>query len=171
MTVTASKETGLGPAKGDPVTVPSTPTTFLGSVGHCSVGLNRLDQIRWWTFLSIGGLATAAILAAAGGFPFDLPMPTHAFGWVTPTCGLTRGSTAIARGDWALAWHYNPASFLVVTFGVVGCIRAVIGWTTGRWVQVGLTVRRNGWIALTLLIAVFWVYQQRNAAFIIDSAA
>lgn len=31
-----------------------------------------------------------SLLAVVGGMPFDLPMPTHGIGLVTPTCGLTR---------------------------------------------------------------------------------
>lgn len=125
--------------------------------------------MRWWTVLSAAGLAAAVVLAVIGGFPADLPMPTHAVGWVEPSCGLTRGSTAIARGDFSVAWHYNPASFLVMAFGVAGLARAALGWFTGRWVNLRLRPSAVAWLALGVVLVAFWLYQQTNADFIIDS--
>lgn len=52
--------------------------------------LGTTDANPWITRLSLAGLITAALLAVVGGMPFDLPMPTHGIGLVTPTCGLTR---------------------------------------------------------------------------------
>ncbi|WP_373281586.1 DUF2752 domain-containing protein [Ilumatobacter nonamiensis] len=63
-------------------------------------------------------------------------MPTYRVGLVTPTCGLTRGSTAITRGDFTLGWRYNPASFLVMLFGLVGIARTVVGLSAHRWIFV-----------------------------------
>jgi len=129
------------------------------------------DGSRWITYLTTIGVVTAVVFAIIGGFPFDTPMPTHSFGWVEPTCGLTRGSTAIARGDFALAWRYNPASFLVMGFGVLGIVRTVGGWTTHRWVNVRM---RPGPVAFAVFVGCFialWAYQQQNADFIINSRA
>jgi uncharacterized membrane-anchored protein len=117
------------------------------------------------------GVGVALIFAVIGGFPFDTPMPTHGFGWVEPTCGLTRGSTAIARGDFALAWRYNPAAFLVMTFGLAGVVRTAVGLITHRWVNLRF---RPGRIALVIAVAAFfalWFYQQQHADFIISSRA
>ena len=127
------------------------------------------DTIPWLTWTSSIGVVTAVVLAAVGGLPFDIPMPTYRFGIVTPTCGLTRGSTAIARGDVALAWRYNPASFLVIGLGVVGIVRTVVGFTTYRWVTVNCTRSRIVWVLIGVSIFVFWLYQQSNADFIITS--
>ena len=88
------------------------------------IGLSDHDHMTWMTWVCALGLGTALVLALIGGLPVDLPMPTHRFGWVEPSCGLTRGSTAIVRGDFSTAWRYNPLSFLVVTFGLVGLARA-----------------------------------------------
>lgn len=88
--------------------------------GVLSASISTTDSNRWITALALGGLTAATLLSVAGGTPFDLPMPTHAIGLVTPTCGLTRGSTALVGGDAALAWRYNPASVVVVAFGVFG---------------------------------------------------
>ncbi len=128
--------------------------------------------MRWLTVLAIGGGLTAAALALIGGFPFDTPMPTHAFGWVEPTCGLTRGTTAAARGDFALAWRYNPLSLALVAVGVLGVVRLAAGLATGWWVN--LHVRRPawwGWTFLAVALMAFSLYQQSNADFIIHSRA
>jgi hypothetical protein len=127
------------------------------------------DGMRWLTYLTAGGVVAAVVLAVIGGFPLDTPMPTHAFGWVEPTCGLTRGSTAIARGDFATAWHYNPASFLVMGFGVFGLVRTAAGFLTHRWFNVKVTWSRVGWVAFGVAFVALWAYQQTNAEFIINS--
>jgi len=129
----------------------------------------RRDQQRIVTYLTLGGVAAAAILAIIGGFPADMPMPTHAFGWVEPTCGLTRGSTAIARGDLALAWRYNPASFAVMGFGAYGITRFVIGTITRRWLTIRPHAGRYGWILIGAAFIALWAYQQQHADFIINS--
>lgn len=150
---------------GDPL---PTPASNLGTLGS---RVDDQDQTRWWTWSALGGVAVAALLAAAGGFPFDMPMPTHSFGWVDPTCGLTRGSTAIARGDLALAWRYNPTSFLVMAFGFVGLVRVATGWTTGRWWNISPRLGAIGWVLVVLAFAALTAYQQTNADFIINSRA
>ena len=66
------------------------------------------DEMRWLTRTVAIGATTAIVLAVIGGMPLALPMPTHAIGVVDPTCGLTRASTAIARGDFVNAWRFNP---------------------------------------------------------------
>src|SRR5690606_566868 len=129
------------------------------------------DRMRWWTWISAGGLVAAVVLAVIGGFPLDTPMPTHSFGWVEPTCGLTRGSTAIARGDLALAWQYNPASFAVVAFGLAGIIRGAVGMVSGRWIRVSIRLRAAGWVVLAAGFVALWAHQQSNATFIIHSRA
>ena len=127
------------------------------------------DETRTVTYLALGGIAAAVMLALIGGFPINMPMPTMAFGWVTPTCGLTRGSTALARGDFALAWHYNPASFLVMGYGVYGIARFVGGTITGRWVNLRVRGGRYGGILLVVAFVALGAYQQMHADFIIHS--
>ena len=99
------------------------------SLMHFRLAVGDIDMMRPApvTYLTDGGLMVAVVFALIGGFPLDMPMPTHAFGWVEPTCGLTRGSTAMARSDFATAWHYNPLLFLVMRFGFAGLARAFLG--------------------------------------------
>ena len=141
-----------------------------GSSGHHVVTVDAVDRMRWLTVLAISGALAAAILALIGGFPFDTPMPTHSFGWVEPTCGLTRGTTAAARGDLALAWRYNPLSLGLAALGFAGAFRAAAGLVTGSWIN--LRIRRPsiaGWAVLALAVVAFTLYQQSNADFIIHS--
>lgn len=127
------------------------------------------DGMRAVTYLTVGGLAAAMGLAVIGGFPLDTPMPTHVFGWVTPTCGLTRGSTAIVRGDFAIAWRYNPLSFLVMAFGLFGVGRAAVGVFTRRWFNLRIRFGPQAWALAAVAFVALGMYQQSNADFIIHS--
>jgi hypothetical protein len=133
------------------------------------VTVDERDTMRWWSRLSVGGLAAALVLAVVGGLPLRIPMPTHVFGVVEPSCGLTRGATAIARGDLALAWRYNPASFAVIAFGIAGITRILIGVRTGRWFRVVVRFRWVGALVLIAATLALWAYQQTNADFVINA--
>jgi len=119
--------------------------------------------------LMLTGLAVAGILAIIGGMPFDTPMPTQRFGWVEPTCGLTRGSTAIARGALGRAWAYTPASFLVMGVGLLGVARLGWGCATGRWLTLRPQISRLGWFVVGVAVVVLWAHQQANADFVINA--
>jgi len=136
-----------------------------------ALSVDGIDGMRWLTVFAISGALVAGVLALIGGFPFDVPMPTHAFGWVEPSCGLTRGTTAIARGDFALAWRYNPMSFALAVLGIIGAVRAAVGLTTNRWVNVRIHLGRWWWLVLAVALIALTIYQQGNAEFIIHSRA
>lgn len=138
-------------------------------LGEMRASLGTTDANPWITRLSLAGLITAALLAVVGGMPFDLPMPTHGIGLVTPTCGLTRGSIALVRGDAALAWRYNPVSLAVIAFGAFGLARATVGITTKRWLNLWLRLTTTAWIVLGVLFVALWVYQQGNADFVMNA--
>lgn len=123
--------------------------------------------MRFVTRLSAGGVLATVVLAKVGRLPFDLPMPTHAIGWVEPTCGMTRGVTAIARGKFDLAWRFNPASYLVAGVGLLGVVRSIVGISTRRWINVAirLDVRRS--VMLVVALATLWAYQQAHADFVV----
>ena len=138
-------------------------------VAHVAVDVASDDQMGRMTSLAIGGLIVAAVLALMGGLPFDLPMPTHAIGWVEPSCGLTRGSTAIARGDFGLAWRYNPLSFAAMGFGLAGVARAAVGLATGRWLTIDVQVGAIGWLLAVATVVALWLYQQSHAEFVMHA--
>ena len=143
-----------------------------------TVTIDDHDGLKAVTTLAMIGVVTAAVLAVIGGFPIDMPMPTHAWGWVEPTCGLTRGSTAIVRGDWALAWRYNPGSFVVMALGTTAFVRGLVGLVWRRWANLHRNfaplTRSDRWAVTAAVVAVVvgWaLHQQTNAEFIINSRA
>lgn len=138
-------------------------------VSRLDVTIGSKDQQVLVTRLAVGGLVLAVLLAFVGGMPFDIPMPTHLVGWVEPTCGLTRGSTAIARGDLGLAWRYNPASYAVMAFGLLGVARFAGGVIAGRWVNVRVSLGPLGWAAVVVGFLLLGLYQQTNAQFVMDA--
>ena len=127
------------------------------------------DEMRWLTRTVAIGAAMAVMLALVGGMPFALPMPTHAIGVVDPTCGLTRASTAIARGDFPTAWRFNPAAFLLALLGVAVAARTAYGLVTHRWLSVRLAVTAPLLVFVGVVFAGWWAYQQSNAEFIMHT--
>lgn len=90
--------------------------------------------------------------------------PLYRLGVVLPSCGLTRGVVALARGDLAAAWQWNPASSLAAVAAATGVLRAAVGAATGRWLHVH--VRPRWWLLVvaTLAVALLWVNQWDHAA-------
>lgn len=134
-----------------------------------TVRMTAIDEMRHITFLAIVGLLIVAAMRISGRIPIGVPMPTHAVGWVEPTCGITRGSISILRGDFALAFRFNPLSFLVIAFGIAGSIRAIVGWTTHRWLDIRVRMSKMIWALLGIAVVAFWLYQQTRADFIINA--
>lgn len=137
--------------------------------GAWTVSIDGTDRMAWFTHLAVAGMAVASVLAAVGGLPFDLPMPTHAVGMVEPTCGMTRATMAILRGDLAIAWRFNPGAFAVVAFGIVGVVRWAIGAVSHRWINVSGGHRRLFLSVAVVLFAALWAYQQTHASFVIHA--
>lgn len=72
-----------------------------------------------------------------------------------PGCGTTRACGALAHGDVAGAWRFNPALVLVglplLGWLVVSAIAALV---TGRWLRAPIALPpRAGWWIAALLIA------------------
>lgn len=93
-------------------------------------------------------------------------MPTWELGVVTPTCGLTRATVAITRGDLATAWNYNPAAYLLAVFAVAVIARLIVGLVSGKWINAAPVVPTVVWIGL---IAIWWANQQMHAELIINT--
>lgn len=127
------------------------------------------DEMRWLTRAVALGVAAAFVLALIGGMPIDIPMPTHAIGLVDPTCGLTRASIALARGDLSSAWQFNPAVFVLAGTVVAVVLRTVWGLTRHRWVSVRMPMTAPRIAIAVVVLAGWWAYQQSNAQFIMDT--
>jgi hypothetical protein len=127
------------------------------------------DEMRWLTCVVALGVAAAFGLALIGGLPVALPMPTHAIGMVDPTCGLTRASIALARGDLSSAWRFNPAAFVLAGFAVAVVLRTMWGLTRHRWVSIRVPMTAPRLAVAVVVLAGWWAYQQSNAEFIMDT--
>lgn len=125
-----------------------------------------VDRRDAWRFLTVAGpslLVAVAVMAVVGLPRVPVMAPLYAVGIVLPGCGLGRATVALARGDLALAWAYNPASFVVAAGLAALAVRTALGAGGGRWVHVH--VRPNGPVMVALAIAVgaLWVRQWLNA--------
>lgn len=96
-------------------------------------------------------------------------MPTHAVGLVDPTCGLTRASTALARADFAAAWRFNPAGFLIAALEGATAVRAAYGAATRRRVTIHMAWTRRSVAVALIVVGLWWAYQQSNAHFIMET--
>jgi len=108
-------------------------------------------------------------MALFGLPPADIHGPFHYVGIMDPLCGMTRAFRLLARGQLGRAVTYNPASPLlaVVLVGVV--IRAAIGKTSGRWLDVTVVRSRGMYLVIGLGIAALWINQQIHAGLLMQT--
>jgi len=132
--------------------------------GVLHVRVAREDHHRLLVPLAASGLLTAAMLAVVGLPPVDLHGPLHYLGVMDPLCGMTRGTVAVLRGQLALAWAYNPASLLLVAGAALALGRWLVGWLTGRWLEVRVRPSRVAWAVAAVAVLVLWANQQAHAA-------
>jgi uncharacterized protein DUF2752 len=113
------------------------------------------DTHRPVTVVAFLGVAAAASMAIAGLPPVDLHGPLHYIGIMDPLCGGTRAARFTMRGEFALAWKYNPLGILAVVAAVAATGRAVVGLLTRRWVSVAIawTPTRRYWVIGLILAA------------------
>lgn len=106
------------------------------AAGLLRVAVAPVDRARY--LLAFGAAAVLGAFALrVGGLPkLDPGGPLHGAGIPCPFCGGTRGTLALARGDIAAAWSWNPVVPLLAIVVVAVIVRAVVGRLTGRWVEV-----------------------------------
>lgn len=109
------------------------------------------------------GLIVAAALSVFGLPPVSIHPPLHYVGVMDPFCGMTRGVAATARGDFAAAWRFNPASPLVVACLVAAVGRTVFGATTGRWLELRIERPRVFFTAALVFFVGLEINQQMHA--------
>ena len=121
------------------------------------------DGMRAWTVGSLVVAAAAAVFAVVGAPRVPVMWPLYRLGIVLPGCGLTRGVVALADGDVAGAWRWNPASPLVALGVAAGVVRAGAGSATGRWLTVRIASR--WWMVASgvAAVALLWVNQWSHA--------
>lgn len=126
------------------------------------------DRARHLTLLAVGAVVGAFILAWRGLPPIDIHSPLHFVGIMDPACGMTRAARALALGDLATAWLYNPGIFLLSAGTGLILGRALFGLITGRWITVILRWRRSALIAGAGVFLALWVRQQLHADLLIQ---
>lgn len=130
-----------------------------------TIGWTDKDTIRWLTALAVTGPFLAIAMARWGTPPLDPMWQFHRVGIVGPTCGLTRATVALARGDLRAAWRFNPAALAVAAAGCGLIGRAAFAAVSGRWLDIRVD-RRLLW-ALAPVLLVLSVNQQLHAAILI----
>jgi hypothetical protein len=149
---------------------PVAPPPIQGPLAPLGIGVHvdSVDRTPKLVVVVAVGLGIAAAFAVFGLPDLPLPMPTWAVGVVTPTCGLTRASTALARGQWGLAWAFNPAAYVLAAAAAGVLVRWAVGRRTGRWVNVRIRLTSLGWVAAAVVTATWWAQQQLNAEFVMN---
>ena len=131
------------------------------------MAIDSRDRYRWITLVSIGLLAIAGGMAALDLPPIDLHGPNHWFGIMDPLCGGTRAARYTTRGEWGLAWKYNPLGIVTVVAVGLLVLRASAGVLTRRWIALDISWTRGGrWaavIVVALLLIALEIRQQGRA--------
>lgn len=145
------------------------------SVGPApGVGLSWAAQDHHRLVSAAGGAgAMAAIALAVFGLPaVDLHGLLHYLGVMDPLCGGTRAAYHAVRGEWSMAWVYNPLGPLAVIGAALAVLRAGVGIAAGRWLTLTVTwtVRRRRLAAavVVLSLALLAVRQQLVAELLLD---
>lgn len=107
--------------------------------------------------LSLGVVAAACVLTSPNGnhvlVPGLGPLPELCYSrrWLgieCPGCGLTRSFISIMHGQFARAWRFNPAGFLM--FGLVAAQIPYRAWQLAR-LQRGIAPYDGVWLAWSWL--------------------
>lgn len=120
-----------------------------------------------WTRIALYGLLAALLLAVLGLPPLDLHGLLHYFGVMDPFCGGTRSVYLTMHGHLRDAVRYNPAGPALVVAALALLVRAAIGWSSHRWVEV--QVPQQVLIPVTVvMLAGLDVNQQLHAALLMQ---
>lgn len=129
--------------------------------------VRRHDAHRLWTRIALCGLLVALLLAVLGMPPLDIHGPLHHLGVMDPLCGGTRSVYLTLHGHLRDAVRYNPAGPILVVFAFALVLRAAIGWSSRRWVDVHVPARLLIAVAVVTLVALEW-NQQLHAALLMQ---
>ena len=68
------------------------------------------------------------------------------------------------------AWRYNPAATPLAVGAVFMVARRLLGWATGRWINVEVRWTPTTTTLLVVLVVALWVNQKRNAPLLLTGA-
>jgi hypothetical protein len=132
-----------------------------------AVRVRRHDAHPLWTWIALCGLLVALLLAVLGVPHVDIHGPLHYVGVMDPLCGGTRSVYLTLHGHLRDAVRYNPVGPTLVVFAVALVLRAAIGWSSRRWVEVYVPPRLLIPVAVMTLVALE-VNQQLHAALLMQ---
>jgi len=132
-----------------------------------AVRVRRHDAHPFWTGIALCGLLVALLLAALGVPHVDIHAPPHYLGVMDPFCGGTRSVYLTLHGHLRDAARYNPVGPVFVVAAVALALRAAIGWSSRRWVEVYVPPRLLIPVAAVALVALE-VNQQLHAALLMQ---
>lgn len=118
--------------------------------GDASVAMvESRDNAPWLIAVAAMAVVGAGWLRVAGLPSADLHGPLHQVGIMSPTCGGTRATYLLVRGDLLGAWSWNPLVPLLA-IGILAVVtRFVVGRLSGRWLNVRLP--RRVWAGVAAL--------------------
>jgi hypothetical protein len=132
-----------------------------------AVLVRRRDAHPIWTRIALCGLLIALLLAVLGLPPVDLHGPLHHLGVMDPFCGGTRSVYLTLHGRLRDAVRYNPAGPVLFVAALALLLRAAIGWSSRRWVDVHVPPRLLIPVAVVTLVALD-MNQQLHAALLMQ---
>lgn len=106
------------------------------AAGRPRVVVAAVDRARYLLVFGAAAVLGALVLRVRGLPNVDPGGPLHSVGIPCPFCGGTRGTRALVNGDVGAALSWNPVVPLLAIFVLAVLARAVVGQTTGRWVEV-----------------------------------
>lgn len=112
----------------------------------------------------LAGGVLAVVLAIVGLPPISIHEPAHFLGIMGPSCGLTRASVFLARGELGEAWRCNPGSFVLAAIAGFIVARGMVGRLCGRWLEITFRHPRLLRVVVGAGVVLLWVNQQRHAA-------
>lgn len=115
--------------------------------------VRRHDAHPLWTRIALCGLLGGLLLAVLGMPHLDIHGPLHYLGVMDPFCGGTRSVYRTLRGHLRDAVRYNPAGPMLVLAAVALALRAAIGWSSRRWLDVHMPARLLIPVAVVTLVA------------------
>lgn len=129
--------------------------------------MRRHDAHPLLTWIALCGLLAGLLLAVLGMPHADIHGLLHYIGVMDPFCGGTRSVYLTLHGHLRDAVRYNPAGPILVVAALALVLRAAIGWSSRRWVEVYVPPRLLVSVAAVALVALE-VNQQLHAALLMQ---
>lgn len=137
--------------------------------------VERHDRWQAVTWIAFAAIVIAVVMAVIGLPPIDFHTPLHYAGIMDPLCGGTRAIRLAAKGDWVASWRFNPVGIPLLIVCVLLAGRALVGWTTRRWVTLRIRWTRRGklfaWLVVVAFLIALEINQQAHVGLLTSQAS